>query len=249
MRIKVFILSALVLCALRAAGVESTLDFYESRIEAIAGMSDSNKRALAIARFINDTGNDEDTAATASQALENCLLDAGSDIRNEDLYILFVEEMLRSGYPNRVRNEWMLKLVSSNRPGQILPEFEYIDRKGELHSSTELRGCTAMLMFYDPDCSDCSEAISRLCSDAGVRAAVAHGRLLMVCIYADGDKDLWLSVPDKVPAGWIDGIDTGRIAEEDLFVLSESPTIYIIGPDGRILLKEAEVDDVLNLEY
>ena len=223
----------------------AALDSYEERVAAIAAMPD-DKRTAAISRFIKDTGKDDDSAAAASQALENMLLGADSPIKDEGLYILFAEEMLRSGYPNRVRNEWMLKAVSRNRPGQMLPEFEFEDRNGTIHSSAELRGHLTMLMFYDPDCSDCSEAISRLSTDASINGAIDRGDIAMVCIYADGDRDLWLSEPGKVPSGWTDGIDTGRIADEELFVIPMTPTIYLIGPDGRILLKEADVEDILN---
>ncbi len=221
---------------------------YVAMVAAIAGMP-VHDRAEAIARFVLETGKDEDTAASATQVLENTLLSASSPLRDDDLYIAFAEEMLRSGYPNRVRNEWMLAAVKQNRPGSMLPEFEYDTRNGVRHSSAELRGCISVLMFYDPDCGDCGEEIARIQSDPHMTEAIDTGKLRMVCIYADGDRDLWLSAADKIPATWTDGFDTGRIVDEELFVLPMIPTIYVVDAEGKILRKEALVEDVLNLEF
>lgn len=219
---------------------------YEARIAAIARMSGA-RQLEAIKCFVKDTGKNEDTAEAATLALENNLLSASSSLHDENLYIAFVEEMLRVGYPNRVRNEWMLSAVNRNRPGSTLPTFEYDTRDGVRHSSAELRGSITVLMFYDPDCSDCSEAIARFQSDSRICAAIEDGKLRIVCIYADGDMDSWISSYGKIPAAWTDGIDTGRIADEELFLLPTTPTIYIVDAEGKILRKEALVEDVLNL--
>lgn len=221
---------------------------YVSRIAEIAVMS-GDMRARAITEFVRNTGKDEDTAEAATQALENSLLSATSPMRDDELYIAFVEEMLCSGYPNRVRNQWMLNAVKLNRPGSMLPQFDYETRDGVRHTSDSLRGCVTVLMFYDPDCSDCAEAIARIQNDNRLADAISRGKLHMICVYADGDRDAWLAAPDKIPAGWTDGFDTGRIAGEELFVIPMTPAIYIVGADGKILRKEALVEDVLSLQF
>lgn len=232
--------------SLVTVGMASSANDYGARITAISKMPDM-QRYEAIKSFIKETGRDDNTAEEATLALENTLLSASSPLHDEDLYIVFLEEMLRTGYPNRVRNEWMLNAVSRNRPGSILPIFEYDTRDGIRHSSSELRGCTTVLMFYDPDCSDCSDAIARFQTDMRICESIGKGELRIVCIYADGDRDLWVSSAGKIPEGWIDGFDTGRIVDEELFLLPMTPTIYILDAEGKILRKEALVEDVLNL--
>ena len=100
-----------------------------------------------------------------------------------------------------------------------------------------------MLIFYDPDCSHCSETMAIITADEKITNEIDSGKLKVVAVYSGEDREMWDSSADKLPAKWTIGFDDGTIQDEGMYVIRNLPAIYLIGPDGRVLVKEMSVTD------
>lgn len=206
-------------------------------------------RTTALNRLAKLAAPYPDAAQTLSEVAEEYMFVKTSPMRDESLYIVFINAMLDNGFPNEIRNRWMLEMIMKNRPGSDAPDFKFETRDGTILGFREhTSGAATILIFYDPDCEDCSAVINELEEDYLLKTRVEKGLIKLVAIYPDGDKEKWYSIR-KIPEGWTDGFDTGMIIEEDLYMISATPTIYFIDADGKIILKDANVAELLDSAY
>lgn len=203
--------------------------------------TDSEVADSALTRFFSGACVDEQTVATAFEFAELYLDNPSSPVRNEDLYIRVLEALLSvRELPEslRLRAEYELKTANMNRPGTLATDFEYIDRGGRRASLHALNAERLMLIFYDPECSHCSDILNDLASDAGINAAIDAGSLTVLAVYAEGKKDVWERTCEAMPANWLVGYDLSGILKNELYDLPAMPVIYILDASKTILLKD-----------
>ena len=63
---------------------------------------------------------------------------------------------------------------------------------------------------------------------------------------ADVDEEGWKHKVEKMPANWINGFDSNQeIANEELYDLKAMPTLYLLDKGKKVLLKDADLDEIL----
>lgn len=172
---------------------------------------------------------------------ERYLDDPNSPIRNEEYYILFLEELLRlPGLPEaeRVRPATRLKTAKKNRPGTKATDFAYTDRNGNRGTLHATQGKRLLLLFYDPACSHCSEILDGLRENAIIGNLIRRKELTVLAVYTEGDRKLWNETKNSLPQEWHVAIDDSRIAEHELYSLPAMPVIYMLDKDKKVLLKD-----------
>ena len=101
-----------------------------------------------------------------------------------------------------------------------------------------------LVVFYDPDCDVCRHAKEGLRSDPAVNAAVASGKLKVLAVYTDGDREVWQRSKDDLPDNWISAYDPdGTVDRDEVYVLRATPTLYLIGPDNTVVIKDGRVGE------
>ena len=161
---------------------------------------------------------------------------------NEEAYIPFMRYYVSSprvGETDRYRYDFMLECALKNRPGHIAADFRFVTREGEhktLHSF-DTSG-NILLIFYDPDCDTCREIMERLASDASLLEMAVGGELTVMAIYAGEDRDLWEATAARLPQEWVVGYDQGAIEEAESYDFRQSPTLYLLSSDKRVITKE-----------
>lgn len=160
-----------------------------------------------------------------------------SPMRNEELYIPFLRNIVRSTVlsdDERIRPAYRLEQALKNRPGHMATDFDFDLRQGG--SSTLHTVCTkadmTLLIFYDPDCSHCKEIMAEI-SNAPLRPGVN-----VLAIDFVGDRDLWSKTAPDMPASWTVGFATSPIEDDDLYSLPATPTLYLIDSENRVILKD-----------
>ena len=81
-----------------------------------------------------------------------------SPLRNDRVYLLFLEEMKNSPCFDEVEKErlaFKIKTTNKNLPGDIAINFNYKDENGMSHQLSDYRDQKVILYFYDPDCENC----------------------------------------------------------------------------------------------
>lgn len=126
---------------------------------------------------------------------------------------------------SRARAEYLLDGIRKNRLGSIIADIALVTASGNttsLHTLINQSGeKECLVMFYDPTCEACDEAIGRMSADT-TRRVIA------------------VSVTDAVktlPEGW----KSTRVADSDaldsLFYHPSLPQIYAVSQDGRTIAR------------
>lgn len=180
---------------------------------------------------------------------EHYLYEFGSPMRDQELFIPFLNNVLASevlSSSELIRPKYLLGEALLNRVGTEASDFDMTLRDG---SSVKMRGFTAgkstLLMFYDPDCDHCAETVAELQADSTFGDLVESGRLNVLAVYPFGEEDVWTGDSMvKIPAGWTDAF--ADLSEVDLYGFPEMPVLYLLDKDGKVLMKEAYLSQVID---
>lgn len=207
------------------------------------------KRALTA--FCRQMTPHDEARSVLSGLMEKYLYDPQSPLRNDVLYVRFLDELLQcvpAGSDAR-RERWMFnrRLAARNNPGEAAIDFTYrlVDsRRGTLRA-TPTGGSPLILFFYDPGCENCHATLLSLKADNRLAEAVAVGRVTVLAVYTEGDDAVWRSGLDEMPDGWIVANDDERVKQESLYDLRAMPSLYLLDADKRVLLKDASPERIL----
>lgn len=208
----------------------------------------------AVRTLMTKAGSVMEAYRTVVNIAEKYLYDPNSPMLNEELYSLFLEDITRSRVlddADVARHAQVLKDVRKNSRGAVAADFEYIDRNGRRGALHSTDADTLLLVFYDPDCEHCTEIINVLRQDAILHKAIADGRLTVLAIYADGDRNLWDRTKNTLPEEWLVGIDISSIQQHGAYILRAMPTLYLLDSSKTVLAKDimpAAISDILGME-
>lgn len=179
------------------------------------------------------------------------LYDPESPMLDEESYIIFLETITNSGFmepSRRARFEYELTDAVKNRKGYRAADFKFIDSKGaetSLYNSTDGQRLS-ILLFYDPDCDHCREIIRDLEASPVVNGMLRDGKISIIAIYAEGEKEVWNTVSNSLPAGWINGYSPdNNIEQEEIYILRRTPTLYLLNADNTVALKDSSVEQII----
>ena len=100
--------------------------------------------------------------AAAKERFENLIEhyfeDQLSPVRNDRVYLIFLEEMKNSPCFDETEKEriaFKIKTTNKNLPGDIAINFKFKDENGKEHQLSDYKDPKVILYFYDPDCENC----------------------------------------------------------------------------------------------
>ena len=177
------------------------------------------------------------------------LYDPNSPVRNEDLYLPFVEklgqsDLIDSGY--RAGYEWDARMCRLNRVGTPAADFSFTDTRGRVRTLYGVKAEYTVLIFGNPGCNACQEIMHAMASTPEISALIDEGRLQVVDIYIDQEIDDWKAHIPEYPAAWINGYDHNYTIRTDLlYNVRGIPSIYLLDRDKTVLMKDAVQEKVL----
>jgi len=181
------------------------------------------------------------------QRLEHHLYEPDSSLRNDSYYISVLEEALTSGHLDgmmRIRPLYQLKMLKKNRIGIKAADFTFILSTGEFQKLWDVSAKYTLLLFYDPDCIYCRQSMMELSESSVINSFLQHSglslsQLALVTICTEGEMDAWKEYQQSLPSVWINGYDVRKVlTEKELYFLRSLPSIYLLGEDKQVLLKE-----------
>ena len=173
---------------------------------------------------------------------EKYLFEPNSPMVSDEMYIMFLNQVLKTTMLSNVekaRFDYQHKALMKNRVGSVATDFIYIDSKGETKSLHKFVADETLLIFYDPDCDNCTEIIEQLRYNKVLNAKIASGHLRVLAIYAEDNADLWKKELSKMPANWSVGRAVSKIRALGLYVLRAMPAIYLLDKDKKVIKKDA----------
>lgn len=181
---------------------------------------------------------------------EHYLSDPNSPMRNEELYILFLQAQVKAmqhiGH-DASRPASLLANALKNRPGHKAADFAYTTRSGQHATLWTTQAPKLLLIFYDPDCSHCSEILKELSSDATLNSQIANGQITVLAIYTEGNRQLWHNTASNMPQNWTVGIDESNIVDQQIYDIPAMPVLYLLDNNKTVLMKDPTSTVLLSL--
>lgn len=203
--------------------------------------------AEAFGSFVKKAAANPDALSLIFEIVENYLAYPNSPMRNEEYYIIFLEELLRLpslSESERIRPKYQLEMAKKNRPGTMASDFRFIDRKGTKRTLHKMHGDNILLLFYDPECSHCWEILQQVHESQEIKQSVADGRLTVLAVYAEGNRTVWNDTKHAMPRQWKVGFVTDSILENEQYSLPAMPVLYLLDRDKTVLLKDAPLSAI-----
>lgn len=184
-----------------------------------------------------------------ARLLEHYLYRPDSPLRNDRWYVGVLRHIVASpriGGIYKIRPNGLLETALRNQPGDTASDFAYIMYEGTRGSLHTVRAEYILLVFYDPECSGCRETIDRISGSALLNSLTAdHRKLTVMAVYTGKDTGLWERHKGELPEHWIVCRDAGGcISSGRLYDLRAVPSLYLLGKDKRVILRDATPEAV-----
>ena len=76
---------------------------------------------------------------------------------------------------------------------------------------------------------------------------ISKGQLKVLTIYPDEDVALWRSHLNEMSKEWINAYDKGQVLSmEGRYHLASIPSFYLLDQDKKVLLKDADWNEVMH---
>ncbi|MCM1504263.1 MAG: DUF5106 domain-containing protein [Muribaculum sp.] len=205
-------------------------------------------RETAVSNLMNIVSTDKTAFNLVAEIAEHYLYEPGSPMREEELFIPFVQAIVKSPIlsdAERIRPQYMLEETLRNRVGTVSADFRMRLRNGSTVGMHEFSvGRPTILMFYDPDCDHCAETIMELKTDPELNHLIESEKINVIAVYPFGEADIWQAddALAKIPSEWTDAF--ADLSESDKYSFPEMPVIYLLDPQGTVILKDAPLSKI-----
>ena len=159
--------------------------------------------------------------AAAKERFENLIEhyfeDQLSPVRNDRVYLIFLEEMKNSPCFNETEKEriaFKIKTTNKNLPGDIAINFKFKDENGKEHQLSDYKDQKVILYFYDPDCENCHEV------SAWLKQQTIPADIKVLKMIADNHISY-------------------------IYSLKNMPTIFLLDKENKVILKDCTAQELI----
>ena len=159
--------------------------------------------------------------AAAKERFENLIEhyfeDQLSPIRNDRVYLIFLEEMKNSPCFNETEKEriaFKIKTTNKNLPGDIAINFKFKDENGKEHQLSDYKDQKVILYFYDPDCENCHDV------SAWLKQQTIPADIKVLKMIADNHISY-------------------------IYSLKNMPTIFLLDKENKVILKDCTAQELI----
>lgn len=171
---------------------------------------------------------------------EHYLADPNSPVRDEEMFISFLEAFLESpgiDDDHKLRSAELLRITKMNRKGTIANDFGYVDHNGVSGRLHELPGEYIVIYFFNPECADCKRVSELLANCEVLTKMVKEKKMTVMALYPDEDTAIWERHCRELPKEWT----VARYATPDdasSYDLPAIPMLYLLDKDKRVISKD-----------
>lgn len=184
-----------------------------------------------------------------NELLIHYLYDPNSPMRNEDLYLPYVQKLASSpwtGEDMRTAYGYEAKMCALNRYGEKAPDFRYKTVKGRTGRLYGISADYILLFFSNPGCKACKEITEEVMGRPYMEGFIKDGKVAVMNIYIDEDLPAWRSYVNSYPSDWYNGYDPDLVIRNDrLYHVRAIPSLYLLDREKRILMKDAPTEKVM----
>lgn len=154
----------------------------------------------------------------------------------EDGYNMLAGEIRKSKHGKSLEN--FIKGIKKSMVGHVVENFSLPDGTNKTFAFNKLRGKFVVLDFWASWCHPCRRSFPHM---REVYKKYAGKNIEFVGVSIDQKKEDWIKAMNEENNPWPQLFDS-RNMHEKMFGISAIPTTFLIGPDGKIILKEIGFD-------
>lgn len=179
-----------------------------------------------------------------TKAAEEVIYGPRAEYWVDGVYVKFLDAFLKNKkIPEARKAKYQKQLTSINNTlvGQKAPVFDFTGKNGKSERYMPMSTPT-IIIFGNPTLPDWRMARLRMETSVPLRQAVEQGKLNILYIIPF-QMDNWEKEINNYPTQWIVG---NAPSIDDIVDLRADPSVYYIGGDGNIVLKNAPLESALN---
>lgn len=199
-------------------------------------------------KFMDKIGKKPENVLFIGELAEAKLYSDTAEMQSDDLFVAFANAIVKNkkvDKTSKLRYQHLANVLTASAPGALAPKFDYTGLNGEKGTfAVDSAKIGTILFFNDPDCEDCRMARLRLDTDILTRRMIDGGRMTLISVYPSEPTAEWREQSAGYPASWL------TVASEDvndLYDMRVMPIFYVINPNGAILLKTVNVNDIIDI--
>lgn len=203
---------------------------------------------MAIDRLIGRVSKSAPQTLVLAQIAEGWLHSDTSEVYSDELYLPFARAAAANKKvpaADRERFRAQVKIMESSAINAIVPgSLHFTDREGSRQNFSDIIGREAtLIVFADPDCYDCTLALTRLSADFNTGQLLDSQRLEILVLYPDEPNEQWNVKAASLPENWT----VGTMPEADeYFEIPQTPVYYFLDSQGKVLARPQEVSRILH---
>ena len=98
-------------------------------------------------------------------------------------------------------------------------------------------GRLTILVFFDPDCSNCRQALFGLKHSSLVNQLIEEQVLQVMTVHVGYEERLWRDMLGDMPETWVKTTTTVEMLDGKCYDLSSMPALYLLDADRKIMAK------------
>lgn len=184
-----------------------------------------------------------------SEVLSRYLYDPNSPVRDEDIYTPFAANLSVCSFLPQSRRDTYAKDARESAlcpRGSKAAAFRFQLKNGKKLGLYDIKADYTILFFSNPGCHACKDIIDALRTNEMVTSCLSAGVIAVLNIYIDEDLAEWYNYMSFYPTEWYNGFDPNHIIRDDeLYNVRAIPSLYLLGADKTVLLKDCTTDKLL----
>lgn len=175
-----------------------------------------------------------------TKAAEETIYGPRAQVWVDEVYLKFLNALVKNKKvpaQRKQKYEKQLKVLSQSLVGSVAPEFKFENKNGG-ESSYFPMATSTIIIFGDPKNTDWRLTRLRLESNAALSQAVEKGKVNILFIIPEKMEN-WQNEVAGYSSNWTVGCGENL---NDIYDMRAMPSVYTIGSDGKILLKNTPLD-------
>lgn len=217
----------------------------------ILGYASDEGAGQAVGVLVDEIAGNEYVFDLFFDLVEKYAYGPDSPVFDEELFDKMLARVIASDAvdgADKIRPRYLRLQIAMNHPGTPAADFTYETPDGLCAQMSSIRAPYLLIYFYDPDCEECKMLAGDIERSPVLAPMIGGGQLCVLALYAGEDRTLWRRQLYDIPAQWINACDPRGEVADVLYALRAIPSLYLLGHDKTVILKDAafgRVEDLL----